>query len=41
LHLSGIWDAELASEGVRVLALDPGDMDTELHAIALMPTPRV
>jgi len=35
LHLSRIWDAELASEGVRVLARDPGDMDTELHAIAL------
>jgi NAD(P)-dependent dehydrogenase (short-subunit alcohol dehydrogenase family) len=35
LHLSRIWDAELASEGVRVLALDPGDMDTELHAAAL------
>jgi NAD(P)-dependent dehydrogenase (short-subunit alcohol dehydrogenase family) len=35
LHLSRIWDAELASEAVRVLALDPGDMDTELHAIAL------
>jgi NAD(P)-dependent dehydrogenase (short-subunit alcohol dehydrogenase family) len=35
LHLSRIWDAELAGEGVRVLALDPGDMDTALHAIAL------
>jgi NAD(P)-dependent dehydrogenase (short-subunit alcohol dehydrogenase family) len=35
LHLSRIWDTELASEGVRVLALDPGDMDTELHAIAV------
>ena len=35
LHLSRIWDAELASDGVRVLALDPGDMDTALHAAAL------
>jgi len=35
LHLSRIWDAELAGEGVRVLALDPGDMDTGPHAIAL------
>jgi NAD(P)-dependent dehydrogenase (short-subunit alcohol dehydrogenase family) len=35
LHLSRIWDAELASEGVRVLAFDPGDMDTALHAAAL------
>jgi len=34
-HLSRIWDAELASEGVRVLALDPGDMDTALHALAI------
>jgi NAD(P)-dependent dehydrogenase (short-subunit alcohol dehydrogenase family) len=35
LRLSRIWDTELTREGVRVLALDPGDMDTELHAIAL------
>ena len=35
LHLSRIWDAELADAGIRVLALDPGDMDTELHALAL------
>jgi NAD(P)-dependent dehydrogenase (short-subunit alcohol dehydrogenase family) len=35
LHLSRIWDAELVAEGVRVLALDPGDMNTELHAVAL------
>ena len=34
-HLSRIWDAELAGEGVRVFARDPGDMDTELHALAL------
>jgi NAD(P)-dependent dehydrogenase (short-subunit alcohol dehydrogenase family) len=34
-HLSRIWDLELASEGVRVLALDPGDMDTPLHALAI------
>ena len=34
-HLSRIWDAELASEGVRVLAIDPGDMDTALHALAI------
>ena len=27
-HLSRIWDEELATEGVRVLSLDPGDMDT-------------
>jgi NAD(P)-dependent dehydrogenase (short-subunit alcohol dehydrogenase family) len=35
LHLSHIWDAELAPHGVRVLAFDPGDMDTPLHAAAL------
>jgi NAD(P)-dependent dehydrogenase (short-subunit alcohol dehydrogenase family) len=34
-HLSHIWDAELAAEGVHVLSLDPGDMDTPLHAMAL------
>ena len=34
-HLSAIWDAELESEGVRVLSLDPGDMDTPLHAQAV------
>ena len=35
LHLSRIWDAELATEGVRFLSLDPGDMDTPLHAMAV------
>lgn len=34
-HMSRIWDLELLSEGVRVLSLDPGDMDTPLHAIAI------
>src|SRR5207244_13188406 len=34
-HMSRIWDDELASEGIRVLSLDPGDMDTPLHAVAV------
>ena len=34
-HLSHIWDVELAAEGVHVLSMDPGDMDTPLHAMAL------
>jgi NAD(P)-dependent dehydrogenase (short-subunit alcohol dehydrogenase family) len=34
-HMSRIWDEELASEGVRVLSVDPGDMDTPLHALAV------
>src|SRR6266852_8688271 len=34
-HLSRIWNAELAAEGVRFLSLDPGDMDTPLHAAAV------
>ena len=34
-HMSAIWDAELAAEGVRFLSLDPGDMDTPLHALAV------
>ena len=35
LHLSRIWDEELRPHGVRVLAVDPGDMDTPLHAQAV------
>jgi NAD(P)-dependent dehydrogenase (short-subunit alcohol dehydrogenase family) len=36
LHqMSRIWNEELAAEGVRFLSLDPGDMDTPLHALAL------
>ena len=34
-HLSRIWDAELADEGIRVVSIDPGDMDTPLHALAV------
>jgi len=35
LHLSRIWDEELRLEGVRVLSIDPSDMDTPLHAAAV------
>ena len=34
-HLSAIWDQELQDLGVRVLSVDPGDMDTPLHALAV------
>jgi NAD(P)-dependent dehydrogenase (short-subunit alcohol dehydrogenase family) len=34
-HLSRIWNEELTSEGIRVLSIDPGDMDTPLHAVAV------
>lgn len=34
-HLSRIWAAELAEHGVRVLAVDPGEMDTRMHADAI------
>ncbi len=33
--LSAIWSAELEGEGVRILSLDPGDMDTPLHKLAV------
>ena len=35
LQMSRIWDEELRADGVRVLAFDPGDMDTPLHAAAV------
>jgi NAD(P)-dependent dehydrogenase (short-subunit alcohol dehydrogenase family) len=31
-HMSRIWHEELAPHGIAVVALDPGDMDTPLHA---------
>jgi NAD(P)-dependent dehydrogenase (short-subunit alcohol dehydrogenase family) len=34
-HLTRIWNEELAAEGVHFLSLDPGDMDTPLHALAV------
>jgi len=34
-HLSRIWNEELASEGIRIISVDPGDMDTPLHALAV------
>ena len=34
-HLSRIWNEELQAEGIAVLSLDPGDMDTPLHAAAV------
>jgi NAD(P)-dependent dehydrogenase (short-subunit alcohol dehydrogenase family) len=34
-HMSRIWDEELREHGIRVIAHDPGDMDTPLHALAL------
>ena len=35
LHMSRIWHAELEPHGVTVVAVDPGDMDTPMHAAAL------
>lgn len=35
LHLTAIWDEEARAQGVRMLSIDPGDMDTPLHAAAL------
>jgi NAD(P)-dependent dehydrogenase (short-subunit alcohol dehydrogenase family) len=34
-HLTSIWDAEMAEQGVRFLSIDPGDMDTPMHAAAV------
>ena len=35
LHLGRIWNTELRSEGVQVVSIDPGDMDTPLHELAV------
>ena len=34
-HLSRVWGEEHAADGVRFLSLDPGDMDTPMHAAAI------
>jgi NAD(P)-dependent dehydrogenase (short-subunit alcohol dehydrogenase family) len=34
-HLTRIWNEELSAEGIAVMAVDPGDMDTPLHATAV------
>jgi len=34
-HLMRIWAAELAGTGVRFLGVDPGEMDTVMHAAAI------
>ncbi|MER9072796.1 SDR family oxidoreductase [Mesorhizobium sp. M0904] len=34
-HLTAIWEEEAKADGIQLLAPDPGDMDTPLHALAL------
>jgi NAD(P)-dependent dehydrogenase (short-subunit alcohol dehydrogenase family) len=34
-HMTRVWNEELSSQGVRFIALDPGDMDTPMHAAAV------
>jgi short-subunit dehydrogenase len=34
-HLGRIWAAELATCGVRFVSIDPGEMDTQMHADAM------
>src|SRR6185369_17167166 len=34
-QLGRVWAAELQETGVRVLAVDPGEMDTRMHADAI------
>lgn len=34
-HLTRIWAAELEGTGVRFLSVDPGEMDTAMHAAAM------
>ena len=34
-HLTRIWNEEHLNEGVHFLSIDPGDMDTPMHAAAM------
>jgi NAD(P)-dependent dehydrogenase (short-subunit alcohol dehydrogenase family) len=34
-HLTRIWAAELGSEALRIVSVDPGEMDTAMHAAAI------
>jgi NAD(P)-dependent dehydrogenase (short-subunit alcohol dehydrogenase family) len=34
-HMTSIWAEEARAEGVTFLSIDPGDMDTPLHALAV------
>ena len=34
-HITSIWAEEARADGVTFLSLDPGDMDTPLHALAV------
>ena len=34
-HLTRIWAAEIGETGVRFLSIDPGEMNTKMHADAM------
>jgi NAD(P)-dependent dehydrogenase (short-subunit alcohol dehydrogenase family) len=34
-HMARVWAAELEGTGVRFFGVDPGEMDTEMHAAAI------
>jgi NAD(P)-dependent dehydrogenase (short-subunit alcohol dehydrogenase family) len=34
-HLTAIWAEEASADGISFLSIDPGDMDTPLHALAV------
>jgi NAD(P)-dependent dehydrogenase (short-subunit alcohol dehydrogenase family) len=34
-HLTAIWAEEVKGDGISILSVDPGDMDTPLHALAV------